>query len=147
LQQLAFARGHENWLLQAGSPRRLADSADNEFGQLTAPFGDRALTVVLRETDGLPDQPRTQRLAARLVDERSAIDTRSLDGATVDPASRATRHGLAVIDAANRRVTLLDVRDGRIRARVIPNCVGIAAKDDGVALLRPNGKVELVPGL
>jgi hypothetical protein len=145
LREFAFTRGRENWLLpRAGSPSRLADSASNEFTQLIAPFGDRALTVVLRETDGLPDQQRTQHLSARLVDKRSTTDSRPLDGDTVDSASRSTRHGLAVIDRKNHRVTLLDVSDGRLRARTIPDCVGIADKDDGVAILRPNGNVELL---
>jgi hypothetical protein len=143
LHEFAFTRGRENWLLRDGSPQRLAGSAENEFAQLIAPFGARALTVVLRETDGLPDQQRTQRLFAKLVDKSSTADTRPLDAA-IDSTSRATRHGLAVIDRANRHVTVLDVRAGRIRALAIPNCVGIADKDGGVAILRPSGRVELL---
>jgi hypothetical protein len=144
LGELAFTRGRQNWLVKSGSPQRLADSGKDELTQLIAPFGDRALTVVLRETDGLPDQQRTQQLTAHLVDERSTADTRSLDGDIVDSASRTTRHGLAFIDRANRRVTLLDVRGGRIRARAIPNCVGLADKDDGIAILHADGRVELL---
>ena len=141
----AFARRQENWLLRAGSSCRLADSEDGESAELIEPFGDRALTVALHERRGLPDQPIAQEYVARLVDEDSTVDSRRLDNrGALDSSSRATRHGLAVIDLQNPRVTLLNIRDGRIDALAIPKCIGIADKDDGIAILRPNGKVTLL---
>ena len=121
----------------------LSRSADNESPQLIAPYGDRALAVVLRETKGGAADRQNERLVALLVERRFTVDARVLDGTTVDMASRSTPHGLAIIDRARLRVTLIDVDDGRIRVRVIPSAVGIADKDDGVAILRPNGKVVL----
>ncbi len=141
--EFAFSNGRENWLRRAGVPRRLVASAENESPQLIAPYGDRALAVVLRETKGGAADRQNERLVALLVERRFTVDARVLDGTTVDMASRSTPHGLAIIDRARLRVTLIDVDDGRIRVRVIPSAVGIADKDDGVAILRPNGKVVL----
>jgi hypothetical protein len=140
----AFARGSENWLLRGGDSRRLADTEERESAEVIQPFGDRALTVALHEPDGLPDQPIKQEFVARLVDEDATVDSRRLDNRNaLNSSSRATRHGLAVIDLQNPRVTLLSVRGGQIDVLAIPNCIGIADKDDGIAILRPNGKVEL----
>ena len=142
-KEFAFTRGRENWLRRASVPRRLAGSADKEFPQVIAPFGDRAVTLVRRVTGGRPGQQTTRQLVALLVGRRLTSDALALDGNTVDIASRSTRHGLAVVDRARLRVTVLDIREGRIRARVIPSAVGIADKDGGVAILRPNGEIDL----